>query len=213
MKDIAKAELYVTLGFGGPPEKYDVVLAESEISPVRKSRIAESKTEAARAALEAAFVRVCSRGACRRSLSRSEPRRITDAAEPGDCEVCGGSVNAAAVEEMVLAFQRAGIGRLCVVGGSPASRRTLQELVGGRLALRLIEGDRTRTRRQAEDDLAWADRVVLWGGTYLPHKLSSLYSGPTVVQMNGRGVASVAQAATRSVAGRRAPGDSAGRRR
>jgi hypothetical protein len=103
---------------------------------------------------------------------------------------------------MVAALQNVSVRRVCVVGGSPNTRQELARLIGGRLDLRLIEGDRSRTRRQAEDDLAWADRAIIWGGTQLSHKVSELYSGPKVIQMNGRGVATLAKELTRS-AGRR----------
>src|SRR5690606_38461797 len=97
------------------------------------------------------------------------------------CEVCGGSANRAAVDGLVEAFGAAGWSRLCVVGGSPGTRTELESLVAGRIELRLVEGAGTkRTSAHAAADLAWANLVVIWGGTELDHKVSNLYKGPRV---------------------------------
>src|SRR5690606_32941997 len=97
------------------------------------------------------------------------------------CEVCGGSVNRAAVDEMVAACARVGWRRLCIVGGSPATRQELESLVGGRLELRLVEGTVAGTLKEAAARTAWADRVIVWGATELDHKVSTLYRGRNVI--------------------------------
>ncbi|MGD9934545.1 MAG: hypothetical protein AB7T37_12630 [Dehalococcoidia bacterium] len=205
MNDVAKASLYRELGFAPPYDSLDAALADAGLSSARKQRIAESKKDAVREVLEAQFLRVCSRGECVRLAPADRSGRAhTGAVSQETCDLCGGSVNLVAVEEMVAALTAAGLRRLCVVGGSPVTRGELERLAAGRLELRLIDGQKARTRRQAEDDVAWADRVVIWGGTQLGHKVSELYGGPKVVQMHGRGDSSVAREATRSAArGRR----------
>lgn len=199
MQDLAKADLYCELGYAPPHDRLDGALAGAGLSPVRKHRIAASKREAVRKLLASTFLRVCSRGECvRLAHGDGSGREHTGATSRETCDLCSGSVNLAAVEEMVTAYLKAGLRKLCVVGGSPVTRAELERLAAGRLELRLVDGQKARTRRQAEDDLVWADRVVIWGGTQLGHKVSELYTGPNVVQMHGRGVASVAREATRS---------------
>jgi len=200
MKDVGKAGLYRDLGYAPPYDRLDAALADAGLSTLRKQRIAEAKKSAVREALEARFLRVCSRGECVRLApsDRSGREQVLSVSQE-TCELCGGSVNLAAVEEMVAAFAAAGLQRLCVVGGSPVTRGELERLAAGRLELRLIDGQKSRTRRQAEDDTAWADRIVIWGGTQLGHQVSEHYAGPKVVQMHGRGVATLAREATRSL--------------
>jgi hypothetical protein len=200
LRDVAKQDLYRELGFGGPAQPFDIALSEAGLSGLRKERIAEAKRESVRAALEERFLRVCSRGECASaSAADTSGRRPVEAASQDSCELCRGSVNAAAVNEMVEAMRAAGARRLCVVGGSPNSRREVDGLVAGRVELRLVAGDIARTRREAEGDIEWADRTVIWGGTQLSHKVSELYEGRGVIQMNGRGVARLAREVTRSL--------------
>lgn len=199
MKDVGKADLYRDLGYAPPYEPLDAALHAAGLSALRKQRVAEAKRDLVRQALEARFLRVCSRGECvRLAVADRSGREQAPALTQETCELCGGSVNLAAVGEMVAAFQARGFRRLVVVGGSPTTRGELERLNAGRLELRLIDGQKARTRRQAEDDLQWADRVIIWGGTQLGHKVSELYDGPKVVQMLGRGIASVAREAARS---------------
>jgi hypothetical protein len=94
--------------------------------------------------------------------------------------------------------------RVVVVGGSPGTHDELRSLVAGGLELRLVAGTERRTSRDAKADLAWADLVVVWGGTELDHKVSKLYArgrGDHVVTCSRRGIA--AMAATMVEAARR----------
>ena len=93
------------------------------------------------------------------------------------CSSCGGSDNRRAEEALVSACRRVGVRRLVIVGriavGSGGASRSL----AGRLELRLVDGTERRTLAQARLDLEWADLVLLWGGSELDHRVSSLYTG------------------------------------
>jgi hypothetical protein len=199
--DIDKADLYRSLGFGGDTAPYDRLLAEAGLTNPRKTRISTDKADAVRRILEAGFIPVCQRGDCQAAArSLGDHRQPVPAADQSSCAVCGGSINAAAVDEMVAAARRVGWSKLCVVGGSPNLRDEFERLVAGRVQLRLIPGTATRNRRQAAADLAWADRIVLWGSTPLDHKVSQLYTGKSVVQFNRRSISELAKAITLSAA-------------
>jgi hypothetical protein len=118
---------------------------------------------------------------------------VVPAVDQNACGVCGGSANQRAVDELVDALRSAGLERLCVVGGSPKTRQALKDLVGGRIQLRLVPGAERQTQRDASADLAWADRVVLWGGTILDHKVSNLYRGDHVITVIHRGIQHLAR--------------------
>lgn len=200
--DIAKADLFRELGFA-PALELEEALREAGLSNPSKARISVEKREAVREVLSRRFFRVCARGDCRTAApGMSGGRRLALASSQDQCEVCGGSVNQRAIDAMVEACLHAGWKRVCVVGGSPNSRRDFEEGVGGRLEVRLIDGTKTRNLKSASADTAWANCVVLWGGTQLDHKVSTLYRGAHVITATARGVpevaATVAQAARRA---------------
>jgi len=198
-----KSDLYRDLGYAGDTAPYEQALHEANLTNPRKSRIDPAKIPDVEQLLNHRFIRVCTRGDCR-ERAKADPREPTPAADQSDCELCGGSINASAVEKMIIAFEAAGWSRLCIVGGSPTARQTLDDLVRARLELRLIDGEQSRTRAQAESDIAWADRVMIWGATELNHAVSGLYTGLTVIQTARRSIAAIASEAAESA--RRAQG-------
>lgn len=206
--DVAKADLYRELGYGGDPAAYEAALEEVGLSKPRKGRIAATKKAQVAAVLAARFIRVCGRGDCSaRAGGMAAGRRVAPASSQAWCEVCGGSVNRATVDRMVEACAAAGWSRLVVVGGSPTTRDELERLVAGRLTLRFVEGTVAQTLKQAEANLAWADRVVVWGSTQLDHKVSGMYRGGKVTSVHRRGIADLAKEVVESAgrtAGRRA---------
>lgn len=196
-QDIAKIEMLRELGYGGDADLYADVLEAAGLSNPRKARIALNKRDLVAGALRAAFIRICSRGDCSsKALEVGAGRKPVPAAMQADCEVCGGSRNRSAVDEMVHAFAVTGWRRLVVVGGSAATRGDLLRQIDGRLEVRTVDGTLSRRRAQADADVAWADRVVIWASTELNHKVSELYRGPKVITARSRGVAELAQAAT-----------------
>lgn len=191
--DVLKVEVYRELGLGGDPALYEEVLQAAGLSNPRKARIASAKRGQVAAALDGLFFRVCGRGDCAgRAAALAAGRKVVPAATQGHCEVCGGSVNRAAVERMVEACRARGWKRLAVVGGSPVTREEIAGLVGGRLELRMVDGTVATTAKQAAAVVAWADRVLVWGATQLDHKVSVLFRGPNVLTVRKRGIADLA---------------------
>lgn len=202
MPALPKHNLFAELGYGGSHELLDEALEAAGLSRRTKANISASKAGAVRAVLEERFIIVCSRGDCRaEGAELAGDRTVVTASVPEECAVCGGSANARAVDRMVEDMRRSGLTRLCVVGGSPNARAELERLVGGRIETRLVDGAVARSAAQAQADLAWADRVALWGGTILAHKVSRLYKGPSVIQFAKRSIQELAREVSRSVEG------------
>jgi hypothetical protein len=105
---------------------------------------------------------------------------------PERCEITGGSDIRASFRHLVTACERAGVGTLTVVGGSPAYRQQLDTLAAPHrpaLRLNLVSGTRRREKRRAEADMRKSDVVVIWSATELDHSVSALYisgSAPTL---------------------------------
>jgi hypothetical protein len=193
--DIDKTALYAEFGFGGDPTPYDEALAAEGLSSRSKRRISLEKRDRVGEALASRFLPVCHRGDCRaKAPGVAGDLVIVEASSPEHCAICSGSASAAAVEEMVQACGRAGVRRLCIVGGSPEYRQQLRALVRDRLELRLIPGNVARTIKQASADTRWADITVIWGGTILDHKVSNLYTSPDAITVHRRSIQEVARA-------------------
>lgn len=192
-QDPLKAELYASLGYGGDVGVYDALLEREGLTNSRKTRISASKRDVVAELLAAHFVRACGRGDCgARVQARAGTRAVVRASSPQHCEVCAGSNTRAAVDRMVQAWRAIGWSRLVVVGGTPVGRESFEELVGDRVGLRLVDALGKHTVKDAEPNLRWADRVVLWATTPLPHKVSNLYRGRHVITSARRGVAELA---------------------
>jgi hypothetical protein len=105
---------------------------------------------------------------------------------PERCEITGGSDIRASFRRLVTACERAGVGTLTIVGGSPAYRQQLDTLAAPHrpaLRLNLVSGTRRREKRRAEADMRKSDVVVIWSATELDHSVSALYtsgSAPTL---------------------------------
>lgn len=204
---IAKPMLFRELGYASGHDEMERVLEAAGLSRPSKSGISLAKREAVAALLAERFIAVCGRGDCKAEADDvGDGRIVVTATTPADCEVCGGSSNARAVDDLVDAMREAGMRRLCVVGGSPNTRTALAQLVGGRIELRLVDGTTTRSSEQAAADLAWADRVAIWGATPLDHRVSQLYRGEHVILLARRSIRDLARevvASLRPVAGGR----------
>lgn len=194
--DVSKEDFLAQLGYGGDIALPLLVLEEAGLTNPRKTRINAAKRADAERLLAERLIRVCNRGDCRTAAAR-DGRAIADASAQAFCEVCGGSAQRDAVDRMVRACAARGVTRVCVVGGSPEYRTVLEERIAGRIELRLVDGQTARTRRDADADLRWAHLVLIWGPTELDHKVSTLYTGPTVVTVRKRGIAQLADEAIR----------------
>lgn len=173
------------------------VLEEAGLTRAGKTAIASAKLPRAREALAARIAKVCGEEECRRLAEVRAGREIVAVAATG-CEVCGGSNNRRSAAALAAAMQQRGLRRLLVVGGSPGAQQELAALLAGRsVELRLVNAaEGTHSNRTARSGLDWADVVVVWGATPLPHKVSRLYTdgaprggrGPRVVRLAKRGV-------------------------
>lgn len=199
---IEKRELFAELGYAGDFAPYEVVLQSLGISRPEKRGIALSKRERVRAALERAFIRVCPRGDCAAGAKKiAGSRTAVPAASQKFCEVCAGSANRDAMLRAAAAMKTRGWTKLCVVGGFPATIPDLREIERAGVALRTVDGTRSRTTASAQADMEWADLVVLWGATPLDHSVSRLYKGEKVVSLSARGVTRLGSAIVRASGG------------
>jgi hypothetical protein len=205
--DIPIDELLAGLGLTDAPatEARRILEAEGLTNP-RKQRIATSKAPLVREVVDRHWQRLCHNCAAR----AADDDRAVVTVPAAVCSRCGGSNNARAVREMTSACRNAGIARLLVVGGSPNVRGELDELVGGELELRLVDGTRNSSRADAQGNIAWADLIVVLGSTQLAHKVSTLYTRDPqarrkLVTTSRRGIEAIADDVTRSdvVAGAR----------
>ncbi|WP_224369244.1 hypothetical protein [Hyalangium versicolor] len=171
-------------------------LEEAKITNPKKARMSEQKLERAEAVLAERFFRVCSAQACAQ-VARASGREPLLVEPRTHCESCGGSNNRRAVADFVEACQRKGVKRVVIVGGSPAVREELEDQLGNRVALRMVDGTERHTADKARHNLDWADLVLVWGATELHHKVSEHYTGgpPTatrkVIHVTRRGVAAL----------------------
>ena len=173
-------------------------LEEVGLTSARKVRISEPKLPRAEQVLAERFYRVCAAAACQQVARASgrEPLLV----ERSHCEHCGGSNNRRAETAFLEACERYGVRRVVVVGGSPAVREELEDKLGGRIELRMVDGTERRTAGKAAGDLEWGDLVLVWGATELHHKVSSHYTQPgtphrhKVVHVARRGVAALLEA-------------------
>ena len=196
-EDLALADLLDRLGFSGSNEAVArAALEEASLTRPGKQRIARAKEGRVTTLLRERYRLVCTR--CQPGAGATAGARVVLlAARPGDCELCGGSENRVAVDRLCAALLQRGLRRLVVVGGSPNAREALAVLVGSRLELRLVDGASRRTRKEAMVDLQWADLVIIWGGTQLDHKVSTLYTsgagpaGEKVTTVRHRGIATL----------------------
>lgn len=164
----------------------------------RKTGITSAKEESARAALESALAAYCGELRCYALLDSGGRRPVIVARRA--CEVCGGSNNQRAAREMIRACKDAGVERMLVVGGTPRLEEALQgELTGSTIQLRTIIGTENEpNQREAIDDCRWADLVVIWAPTPLPHKVSRHYTSDLCqadrVEVHRRGLEALAHA-------------------
>jgi hypothetical protein len=205
--DVAIAGFLESEGYGGDPARARAVLEREKLTRPGKERISAEKLDRARAALKAEFFRTCAQPKCVSSADASGRAPFRTPLRER-CESCGGSDNRKAEQELVAAFRAKGLRRLVIVGGSPAVRDELQEVVGSALELRMIDGTARRTADRARADLEWADLVLVWGGSELDHKVSLLYTAhlppeqkAKVVTLAKRGVAALMDAALRHLEG------------
>lgn len=181
------------------------LLHAAGVTNPRKQAMAATKLERAHDVLAEHVVLACS--GCR-DLAVPGDGQVRVETDAANCAICGGSNNRRAAETMIAACERAGLRRLLVVGGTGATHRELETLVqGSSVELRLIDGvQRTPNKRDALADVTWADLVVVWASTPLPHKVSTSYTAQTrdrairTITVSRRGVSALCEEVTKSIA-------------
>lgn len=139
-----------------------------------KGRMADEKLDRARDAIGLALVRHCSSADCTASVA-ADGREAVEV-ERAHCSVCSGSNNTRALRRMGSACAAAGVRRVLVVGGRPPLYAEMERILGGNLQFRFVDGTSNLPNgTDALRDCAWADLLVIWAPTPLPHKVSTLY--------------------------------------
>lgn len=181
------------------------VLEQGGLTRAGKQRMAETKLDGARELLETMLTRACN--GCL-DLAAGDEREVVEVPHP-DCPICGGSDNRRAVSGFVTACRERGVSKVLVVGGTAILYKNLLELVkqtGGGVSFRFVDGaEATHTRNEATAHMQWAQLVLIWGSTPLPHKVSTLYTNHPLaaktktVSANQRGIAALCTAGQRAV--------------
>lgn len=160
-----------------------------------KQRMASEKLERARDALSLALVRHCSTTECAAAVA-DDGRQAVEV-ERAQCSICSGSNNVRALRRMAALCARSGIRRVLVIGGRPPAYTEMQRTLGN-LELRFVDGtSNLPDGADALRDCAWADLLIIWAPTPLPHKVSSLYRAevcgvPHRVTVHRRGIEALA---------------------
>lgn len=193
MRDMALEDLLSSRGFRGEAVKLALdELCRHGLTRPGKSRIAVAKIESVDNVLGAAFRRHCKKPACR-PVGRNGRRDVLVSAEY--CEVCGGSDNRRAVDDMLTAMRRAGLMRLLVVGGSPGTRQDLKRYCRDRCELDFVTEETNPRSKVIGSLLRWSDVTVIWSSTEISHKATAPLRGSRkIVRVPRRGVAALAQA-------------------
>ena len=203
MQDIHLGELLASLGLEGP-RNTEVGLAALHahgLTRPGKQRISIAKQDAAVKALRAALIRTCHKPACK-ATAQHDGRTIVNVGIVSHCDICNGKDNQRAVAAMLDAMHQTGQTKLLVAGGAPDSRKALANLCGSSCKVRFISSDDHPSRKKTADPgMAWADIVVIWASTEIPHKTTVTLRGPKVITVPRRGIASLADEVTRFIAG------------
>lgn len=115
---------------------------------------------------------------------------------PVDCDVCGGSRQVCLIARSARAARAAGMRRIVLVGGSPASDREVETvLTRADLEVRVVSADSPVNARRAREAECWADIVLLRCPTEIQHSTTNLFQGSRkVTRVVTRGLDGVATA-------------------
>jgi len=151
------------------------VLEQAGLTRPGKTRMADDKLDRARDALTLAVIRHCTDPACM-SIAAKDGRQSLETDKP-HCAICSGSNNTRALRRMAAACATARVRRVLVVGGRPPMWSEMDRtLAGSGLELRYVDGtSKLPSGADALRDCAWAELLVVWAPTPLPHKVSDLY--------------------------------------
>ena len=183
------------------------ILEDTGHTRAGKVNMAVHKEPAAQESLQARLAFHCSTAACREALAgdagvEENPRKLLLVAREA-CEVCGGSADRRALLDMANAMGEAGFSRIVVVGGTDQKAARIRELCPTTVVWRFVDGLKKVNEKNAASDLKWADVVVIWATTPLPHHVSNLYSKSVhAITAPTSGIAALAREAARFARGR-----------
>ena len=179
------------------------ILERQGLTRAGKQRISRSKASGARELLRTSLLKVCQDAGCA-ELSRHD-RRQPVTVSAAACEVCAGSNNRRALISLARCLRDRGVRRVLVLGGKPEQHEDLgQALRAEGVETRCVDGTRgSHSRRDAAPHLEWAQLLVVWGATQLPHKVSRLYTDDPpahlrVVPLARRGIEALCREVIRS---------------
>ena len=202
--NLALADLLDSAGFpaGEPASRARLLLEEAGLTNARKKRIALDKEPRARQLLAERLAPLCSHPICAQQTNGREIVLV----HKTSCEACGGSSQRRMAREAGLALRAAGLRHILILGGTKQTYQPLQAwLEPEGLALRWVDGTAgSRRPPTVAADLEWADIMVVWATTPLPHRVSTPYTDRAparlrVITVARRGVESVCQELVRSV--------------
>jgi len=197
--DLLIADLLRDEGFRRPEAQSAAraALEDAGLTRSGKQGMAGEKLERARDALAVRLVRHCSDPACAAAVAGDGRSPVE--VERAHCSVCSGSNNTRALRRMAAACQAAGVRRILVVGGRRPMYVEMERTLGGTpLELRFVDGTSNLPKgADALRDCAWAELLVIWAPTPLPHKVSDLYRpevcvAPRRVTVHRRGIEALA---------------------
>ena len=176
MGDTAISELLRGEGFVAPASVATArgVLEAAGLTRPGKERMADEKLDRARDALSRDLVRHCSDPACVAAVAGDG--RLAVETDRANCSICSGSNNTRALRRMATDCATAGVRRVLIIGGRPPMWAEMDRtLRGASLELRFVDGtSKLPSGADALRDCAWADLLVVWAPTPLPHKVSDL---------------------------------------
>ena len=199
MADTAITDFLRAEGFVSPSSAAAArsVLEQRSLTRPGKTRMADEKLGRARDALTLALVGHCADPAC--AAAAAEDGRFSIETDKPHCAICSGSNNTRALRRMVTACAAAGVRRVLVVGGRPPMWNEMDRtLAGSDLDLRYVDGtSKLPSGSDALRDCAWAQLLIVWAPTPLPHKVSDLYRAdvctvPRRVVVHRRGIEALA---------------------
>ena len=197
-----------SLGISGAEQQAiaRAVLEDAGFTRPGRTNMAVHKEPDAGEALERRLASHCTNQGCQETLHEQE-RQIAESralilVERDACEVCGGSADRRALNEMATAMKGAGLSRAVVVGGTNPKWARIRQIAPRSVEWRFVNGLGNANQRDAASDLKWGDVILIWAGTPAQHRVTNLYAGPRTITVPTTGIASLAREATRFAIGR-----------
>lgn len=176
MSDTLIADFLRSEGFVRPDSAASArdALEAAGLTRPGKARMADEKLDRARDTIGHAIVRHCADAACTDAVA--EDGRLAVETDKPHCSICSGSNNTRALRRMAASCALAGVRRVLVLGGRPPMWQEMERELAPKLQLRFVDGtSKLPNGSDALRDCAWADLLVIWAPTPLPHKVSGLY--------------------------------------